>query len=64
MYFDDEVVLQQIKHTGILQIVHIQKSGYTAKYSFKVCKHGEEWIMSEFILQFIFKKKYLHLKFS
>lgn len=37
LHFDDELVLQQIKHIGILQIVHIQKSGYTAKYSFKVC---------------------------
>lgn len=36
LHFDDELVLQQIKHTGILQIVHIQKSGYSAKYSFKV----------------------------
>lgn len=39
LHFDDELVLQQIKHTGILQVVHIQKSGYTAKYSFKVCSH-------------------------
>lgn len=39
LHFDDELVLQQIKHTGILQIVCIQKSGYTAKYSFKVCSH-------------------------
>lgn len=23
-----------------MQIVHIQKSGYTAKYSFKVCSHA------------------------
>lgn len=36
LHFDDELVLQQIRHTGILQIVHIQKSGYSAKYSFKV----------------------------
>lgn len=36
LHFDDELVLQQIKHTGLLQIVHIQKSGYSAKYSFKV----------------------------
>lgn len=39
LHFDDELVLQQIKHTGILQIVRIQKSGYTAKYSFKVCSY-------------------------
>ncbi|XP_041804694.1 unconventional myosin-IXb isoform X2 [Chelmon rostratus] len=33
--FDDELVLQQIKYTGILQMVHVQKSGYSAKYTFK-----------------------------
>ncbi|XP_070774290.1 unconventional myosin-IXb isoform X2 [Enoplosus armatus] len=35
LHFDDELVLQQIKYTGILQMVHIQKSGYSAKYTFK-----------------------------
>ncbi|KAM7379577.1 hypothetical protein PAMP_005123 [Pampus punctatissimus] len=35
LHFDDELVLQQIKHTGLLQMVHIQKSGYSAKYTFK-----------------------------
>uniref|UniRef100_UPI0037E73108 unconventional myosin-IXb isoform X2 n=1 Tax=Semicossyphus pulcher TaxID=241346 RepID=UPI0037E73108 len=35
LHFDDELVLQQIKYTGILQIVHVQKSGYSAKYTFK-----------------------------
>lgn len=39
LHFDDELVLQQIKHTGILQMVHIQKSGYSAKYTFKVGNH-------------------------
>ncbi|XP_036939021.1 unconventional myosin-IXb isoform X1 [Acanthopagrus latus] len=34
-HFDDELVRQQIKYTGILQMVHIQKSGYSAKYTFK-----------------------------
>ncbi|XP_074545706.1 unconventional myosin-IXb [Halichoeres trimaculatus] len=34
LHFDDELVLQQIKNTGILQMVHIQKSGYSAKYTF------------------------------
>uniref|UniRef100_A0A665TFE7 Myosin IXb n=1 Tax=Echeneis naucrates TaxID=173247 RepID=A0A665TFE7_ECHNA len=33
-HFDDELVLQQIRHTGMLQMVHIQKSGYSAKYTF------------------------------
>ncbi|XP_076601855.1 unconventional myosin-IXb isoform X3 [Chaetodon auriga] len=35
LHFDDELVLQQIKYMGILQMVHIQKSGYSAKYTFK-----------------------------
>lgn len=39
MLFDDELVLQQIKYHGIKQMVHIQKSGYSAKYTFKVGIH-------------------------
>ncbi|KAI3374768.1 hypothetical protein L3Q82_021326 [Scortum barcoo] len=35
LHFDDELVLQQIKYTGLLQMVHIQKSGYSAKYTFE-----------------------------
>lgn len=34
--FDDKLVLNQIRYTGLLQIVHIQKSGYSAKYTFEV----------------------------
>ncbi|XP_071346328.1 unconventional myosin-IXb isoform X1 [Trachinotus anak] len=34
LYFDDELVLQQIRYTGMLQMVHIQKCGYSAKYTF------------------------------
>lgn len=36
LHFDSELVLHQIKHMGITQMVHIQKSGYSAKYTFKV----------------------------
>lgn len=36
LHFDSELVLQQIKHMGITQMVHIQKSGYSARYTFKV----------------------------
>lgn len=36
LHFDSELVLQQIKHMCITQMVHIQKSGYSAKYTFKV----------------------------
>ncbi|XP_068197135.1 unconventional myosin-IXb [Antennarius striatus] len=35
MYFDEELVLQQVRYTGLLQMVHIQKSGYSAKYTFE-----------------------------
>uniref|UniRef100_A0A3Q1GTE7 Myosin IXb n=1 Tax=Acanthochromis polyacanthus TaxID=80966 RepID=A0A3Q1GTE7_9TELE len=35
LQFDDELVLNQIKYTGILQMIHIQKFGYSAKYTFK-----------------------------
>uniref|UniRef100_A0A3Q1CDT6 Myosin IXb n=1 Tax=Amphiprion ocellaris TaxID=80972 RepID=A0A3Q1CDT6_AMPOC len=35
LQFDNELVLNQIKYTGILQMIHIQKSGYSAKYTFK-----------------------------
>lgn len=35
LHFDEELVLQQIRHMGLLQMVHIQKSGYSAKYTFK-----------------------------
>lgn len=36
LHFDSGLVLQQVKHMGITQVVHIQKSGYSAKYTFKV----------------------------
>ncbi|KAM9789418.1 unconventional myosin-IXb [Neosynchiropus ocellatus] len=35
LHFDDKLVLRQIKYTGLLQMVQIQKAGYSAKYSFK-----------------------------
>ncbi|KAM6918696.1 unconventional myosin-IXb-like [Xenentodon cancila] len=35
LHFDVELVLKQIKYTDILRMVHIQKSGYSAKYTFK-----------------------------
>ncbi|XP_031720850.1 unconventional myosin-IXb isoform X2 [Anarrhichthys ocellatus] len=35
LHFDDELVLRQIKYHGILQMVQIQKSGYSAKYTFE-----------------------------
>ncbi|XP_054482584.1 unconventional myosin-IXb isoform X2 [Anoplopoma fimbria] len=35
LHFDDELVLKQIKYLGLLQMVHIQKSGYSARYTFK-----------------------------
>ncbi|XP_026231001.1 unconventional myosin-IXb isoform X5 [Anabas testudineus] len=35
LQFDDELVLQQIRYTGLMQMVQVQKSGYSAKYTFK-----------------------------
>ncbi|XP_061879808.1 unconventional myosin-IXb isoform X2 [Entelurus aequoreus] len=35
LHFDDELVCRQIRYTGILQMVLVQKSGYSAKYTFK-----------------------------
>ncbi|XP_056148607.1 unconventional myosin-IXb isoform X2 [Lampris incognitus] len=35
MHFDDELVLQQIRHMGLLETVRIQKLGYSARYTFK-----------------------------
>uniref|UniRef100_A0A7N8XJK6 Myosin IXb n=1 Tax=Mastacembelus armatus TaxID=205130 RepID=A0A7N8XJK6_9TELE len=34
LHFDGELVLKQIKCTGIVQMVNLQKSGYSAKYTF------------------------------
>lgn len=39
LHFDDKLVLQQIKYTGILQMVQMQRAGYSAKYTFEVGNH-------------------------
>ncbi|KAM5237945.1 unconventional myosin-IXb [Ctenodactylus gundi] len=33
--FDDELVLRQLRYTGMLETVRIRRSGYSAKYSFQ-----------------------------
>ncbi|KAJ3595340.1 hypothetical protein NHX12_004644 [Muraenolepis orangiensis] len=35
MYFDEELVLHQIKYSGMLEMVRIQKAGFGAKYTFQ-----------------------------
>ncbi|XP_052405097.1 unconventional myosin-IXb isoform X2 [Carassius gibelio] len=35
IYFDDALVLQQLRYTGMLQTVRIRRSGYGAKFTFK-----------------------------
>ncbi|XP_051555562.1 unconventional myosin-IXb-like isoform X2 [Myxocyprinus asiaticus] len=35
MHFDDGIVLQQLRYTGMLQTVRIRRSGYGAKFTFK-----------------------------
>ncbi|RVE62098.1 hypothetical protein OJAV_G00177130 [Oryzias javanicus] len=34
LHFEDDVVLEQIKNAGMLQMIHMNKSGYGAKYTF------------------------------
>lgn len=38
--FDDELVLQQLRYTGMLETVRIRRSGYSAKYTFQVGDTG------------------------
>ncbi|XP_063742603.1 unconventional myosin-IXb isoform X2 [Eleginops maclovinus] len=35
LHFDEELVLKQIRYIGILRMVQIQKSGFSANYTFK-----------------------------
>uniref|UniRef100_A0A6Q2YSP5 Myosin IXb n=1 Tax=Esox lucius TaxID=8010 RepID=A0A6Q2YSP5_ESOLU len=35
MVFDDALVLQQLRYTGMLETVRVRKSGYSAKFTFK-----------------------------
>ncbi|KAG2463469.1 MYO9B protein, partial [Polypterus senegalus] len=36
LYFDEALVLQQLRYTGMLETVRIRRSGYSAKYTFQV----------------------------
>ena len=37
--FDDELVLRQLRYTGMMETVKIRKSGYSVRVDFKVtCK--------------------------
>lgn len=36
LHFEDKVVLEQMKNAGMLQMIHMNKSGYGAKYTFTV----------------------------
>lgn len=38
--FDEELVLQQLRYTGMLETVRIRRSGYSAKYTFQVGCHA------------------------
>ncbi|KAG8517280.1 Unconventional myosin-IXb, partial [Galemys pyrenaicus] len=35
LHFDEELVLQQLRYTGMLETVRIRRSGYSAKYTFQ-----------------------------
>lgn len=41
--FDDELVMQQLRYTGMLETVRIRRSGYSAKYTFQV-GHAPSWL--------------------
>lgn len=41
MLFDESLVLQQLRYTGMLETVRIRRSGYSAKYTFQVCEELE-----------------------
>lgn len=36
MCFDEALILQQLRYTGMLETVRIRRSGYGAKYTFQV----------------------------
>ena len=36
MHFDESLVRKQLRYTGMLETVRMRKSGYGAKYTFKV----------------------------
>lgn len=36
LHFNDNLVLRQLRYTGMLETVRIRQSGYNIKYSFKV----------------------------
>lgn len=39
MTFDEALVLQQLRYTGMLETVRIRRSGYSAKYPYQVNGH-------------------------
>jgi len=41
MLFDENLVLQQLRYTGMLETVRIRRSGYSAKYTFQICEKLE-----------------------
>ncbi len=36
MCFDEALIVQQLRYTGMLETVRIRRSGYGAKYTFQV----------------------------
>ncbi|XP_037547575.1 unconventional myosin-IXAa isoform X2 [Nematolebias whitei] len=45
--FDDNLVLRQLRYTGMLETVRIRQSGYTIKYSFKDFVHHFSVLLPE-----------------
>lgn len=67
MLFDESLVLQQLRYTGMLETVRIRRSGYSAKYTFQVreevqcaVRKGWLWGVASFFVP-VFKFKLIHL---
>lgn len=52
MLFDESLVLQQLRYTGMLETVRIRRSGYSAKYTFQVREEPEVYYVFRNICSF------------
>ena len=43
--FDDELVLRQLRYTGMVETVKIRKAGYSVRMSYEVCVLCVSWIL-------------------
>uniref|UniRef100_A0A8C0VV29 Myosin IXB n=1 Tax=Cyanistes caeruleus TaxID=156563 RepID=A0A8C0VV29_CYACU len=52
MLFDESLVLQQLRYTGMLETVRIRRSGYSAKYTFQLSRFGAVAPVNCFLMNF------------